>query len=69
MTKYRKYKKAFRIACDLLNGSYLYGYDTDRIFEEMMKKDGVVSSSSYEDFILEHLDRLSGKGAIKHEYV
>lgn len=63
MTKYRKYKKAFRIACDLLNGSVLYGYDTDRIFEEMMKKNGVVSSFSYEDFILEHLDRLSGKGA------
>ena len=63
MTKHRKYKKAFRIACDLLNGSVLYGYDTDRIFEEMMKKDGFVSSFSYEDFILENLDRLSGKGA------
>ena len=63
MTKHRKYKKAFRIACDLLNGSVLYGYDTDRIFEEIMKKNGVVSSFSYEDFILEHLDRLSGKGA------
>lgn len=63
MTKHRKYKKAFRIACDLLNGSVLYGYDTDRIFEEMMKKNGFVSSFSYEDFILEHLDRLSGKGA------
>ena len=63
MTKYRKYKKAFRIACELLNGSILYGYDTDRIFEEMMEKNGIVSSFSYEDFILEHLDRLSGKGA------
>lgn len=63
MTRYRRYKRAFKVACELLNGSVLYGYDTDRIFEEMMKKDGVVSSFSYEDFILEHLDRLSGEGA------
>lgn len=63
MTKHRKYKKAFRIACELLNGSVLYGYDTDRIFEGIMEQNGVVSSFSYEDFILEHLDRLSGKGA------
>ena len=63
MTKHRKYKKAFQIACELLNGSVLYGYDTDRIFEEMMEKNGIVSSFSYEDFILEHLDRLSGKGS------
>ena len=62
MTKHRKYKKAFQIACELLNGSVLYGYDTDRIFEEMMEKNGIVSSFSYEDFILKHLDRLSGKG-------
>ena len=61
MTKYRKYKKAFRIACELLNGSILYGYDTDRIFEEIMKKDGIVGPWSYEEFILSNLARLSGK--------
>ena len=60
MTKYRKYKKAFRIACELLSGSILYGYDVDRIFEELMKKDGVVSHLSYEEFILDNLSRLSG---------
>jgi len=61
MTKYRKYKKAFRIACELLNGSILYGYDTERIFEEIMKKDEIVASWSYEKFILNNLARLSGK--------
>lgn len=61
MTRYRKYKKAFKIACELLNGSILYGYDTDRIFEEMMEKDGVVSPCSYEEFILNNLARLSGR--------
>ena len=57
-----KYKKAFTVACELLNGGILYGYDSDRIFSEMMKKDGVVSSFSYEEFILNNLDRLSGEG-------
>jgi hypothetical protein len=61
MTERRKYKKAFKIACELLIGGTLYGYDTDRIFSEMMEKDGVVSSDSYEEFIIANLDRLSGK--------
>lgn len=61
MTKYRKYKKAFRIACELLNGSILFGYDADEIFKEMMEKDGCVGPWSYEEFILANLDRLSGK--------
>ena len=61
MRKYRKYKKALQIACDLLNGSILYGYDKDRIFEEIMEKDGYVAPWSYEEFILTNLDRLSGK--------
>lgn len=67
MTERRKYKKAFRIACELLNGGILYGYDSDRIFSEMMEKDGVVSSDSYEEFILTNLDRLDGKSVIGQE--
>lgn len=61
MVKYKKYKKAFQIACELLNGSILYGYDVDRIFKEIMEKDGIISSNSFEEFILNNLDRLSGK--------
>lgn len=61
MTKYRKYKKAFQIACELLNGSMLYGYDADKIFEEIMEKEGIVGPWSYEEFILNNLDRLNGK--------
>ena len=52
------YRRAFKIACDLLNGDVLYGVDTDDIYELMMKKDGVVSSSSYEEYILNHLQEL-----------
>lgn len=53
-----QYKRAFEIACDLLNGAVLYGIDSDFIFDFMMKKDEVVSAFSYQEFILEHLDRL-----------
>lgn len=60
--KYKKYKKAFKVACELLNGNWLYGYDADAIFDTVMKRDGCVSSLSYEEFILEHLDVLTGKG-------
>ena len=52
------YRRAFKIACDLLNGDVLYGIDTDDMYELMMKKDGVVSSSSYEEYILNHLQEL-----------
>ena len=52
------YRRAFKIACDLLNGCVLYGIDADRIFEIMMAKDGVVSSDSYESYILNHLQEL-----------
>lgn len=56
------YKKAFGVACELLNDSWLYGWDRDKIFEKMMEKDGVVSSRSYERFILENLDYLTNGG-------
>ena len=60
-----KYKRAFRIACDLLNGSYLYGYDADKIFELIMKEKGIVSPWEYEDFILKHLNQLEGRDKAK----
>ena len=60
MSKYRRYKAAFRVACELLNGDYLYGYDKDKIFEEIMDKEGLVASDLYEQFILDNLDILRG---------
>lgn len=49
---------ALNIACDLLIGSNLYGYDYDRVFEEIMDKEGVVSSLSIKDYILNNLEKL-----------
>lgn len=53
-----KYKTAFKVACELLNGDMLCGIDKHTIFDEAMEKDGVVSSLSYEGYILRNLDRL-----------
>jgi hypothetical protein len=60
------YRRAFKIACELLNGTRLYGVDADKIFEIMMDKDGVVTNDSYEEYILNHLQELDhGQYAIK----
>lgn len=60
MKRAKKYKQAFRVACELLNGDMLYGYDADKIFEDTLDKDGVVTPYSYERYILRHLDKLTG---------
>lgn len=49
---------ALNVACDLLIGSCLYGYDFDRIFEELMERDGVVSSLSIKEFIFDNIQEL-----------
>ena len=52
------YKRAFKIACELLNDANLYGVDSKKIFEVMMSKDGIVDNESYEKYILSHMDEL-----------
>ena len=66
MTREIDYRRAFKIACDLLNGDILYGVDSDEIFKTMMDRDGVVTKDSYEEYILNHLQELDhGEYAIK----
>ena len=64
-----KYKKAFEIACDLLNGGVIYGIDTDVLFEKIMEREGVVCSLEYEDFILKNLDRFSDNDKKRHKAI
>ena len=64
-----QYKKAFEIACDLLNGDNLYGIDSDFIFDFCMKQDGFVSSSSYCRFILAYLDRFSDDDEVREKAI
>ena len=52
------YRRAFKIACELLNGTILCGVDADKIYEVMMDKDGMVTNTSYEEYILNHLQEL-----------
>lgn len=52
------YKRAFKIACELLNGAILYGVDKDSMFETMMNQGGIVTNESYEEYILSHMNEL-----------
>lgn len=52
------YRRAFKIACDLLNGDVMFGVDAEKIFEVMMDKNDMVTSTSYEEYILNHLQEL-----------
>lgn len=49
---------ALNIACDLLTGSVLYGYDCDRIFKEILERNGCVSTNNIKEYILEHVEEL-----------
>ena len=64
-----QYKRAFEIACDLLNGSILYGIDDDYLFELIMKEYGIVSTFEYQEFILKHLDRFSDDDNTRNEAI
>ena len=69
MSKARRYKRAFRIACDLLNGSVIYGIDNDSLFDYLLDTEGVVSFATYEEFILNNLDRFSDNAEIRYKAV
>lgn len=61
------YKRAFKIACELLNGAILYGVDKDSIFETIMNVDGMVDNESYENYILSHIDELDRENGMTRE--
>lgn len=64
-----QYKRAFEIACDLLNGSVLYGIDADNIFGLIMQEYDIVSTFEYQKFILKHLDRFSDDENVRHKAI
>lgn len=51
-----KYKLAFQVACELMNGANYGGINKEYIFKKMMEKDGIVSGKSYMEFIIENID-------------
>lgn len=61
MTELEKYKKAFSVACELLNGDCLFGIDAETISKEMVEKNGIVSCFQYEEYILSNLEKLAGE--------
>ena len=64
-----QYKRAFEIACDLLNGSNIYGIDADEVFALIMQEHDIVSNHQYEKFILEHLDRFSDNDEVRYSAI
>ena len=65
----KKYKRAFNIACELLNGSTIYGVDAYRIFAYVLKTDGCVCASDYEEFLLNNIDRFSDDDELRHKAI
>ena len=64
-----QYKRAFEIACDLLNGSSLYGIDADNLFALIMQEYGIVSTFQYQKFILKHLDRFDDNDEVRRKAI
>lgn len=69
MTDKKRYKCAFKIACALLNGGKIYGIDSDTLFEKLMETNELVSDWSYEEFILNNLDRFSNNDTIRENAI
>lgn len=69
MTDKRRYKRAFHIACELLNANYIYGVNTDNIFAYIMERDESVCSFDLEDFILNNLDRFSDNTEVRNRAI
>lgn len=53
-----KYKLAFRVACELLNGDVLHGISIDNLHEEVVKRGKGCSCFDIEEYILENLEFL-----------
>ena len=52
-------EKALEIACELLNGSIIYGIDADTLRSKIMESEGYVTSWNIKDFIIANIDRFS----------
>jgi hypothetical protein len=55
----RRLEKALETTCELMNGSILYGIDTDTLWNKIMEIDGYVSPWNLKEFILKNIDRFS----------
>ncbi len=55
----KRLEKALEVACELMNGSIIYGIDEETLWNKIMEIDGVVSSGIIKEFILANIDRFS----------
>lgn len=65
----KNYKRALRIACELLNGAMIYGVDAGAIFAYVLETYGCVGASDYEEFILNNIDRFSDDDELRNKAI
>ena len=61
--------KALTIACDLMLGAFIYGIDSDKLFEVVMEKDGFVCADNMAEWIEENIDRFSDDEEVKDKAI
>ena len=61
--------KALVIACDLMLGAFIYGIDSDKLFQIVMDKDGFVCADNMAEWIEENIDRFSDNEEVKDKAI
>ena len=64
-----KENKALMIACDLMLGAFIYGIDSDKLFEVVMEKDGFVCADNMAEWIEKNIDRFSDDEEVKDKAI
>ena len=57
------------IACDLMLGAVIYGIDSDRLFEIVMEKDGLVCADNMAEWIEKNIDRFSDNDEVRNKAI
>lgn len=69
MRRIRKYETALYIVSDLLIGGVYYGIDADKLFELVLRDEGIVTSYFLAKWVLRNLDRFSDIDRIRNKAI
>ena len=64
-----KENKALAIACDLMLGAFIYGIDSDRLFEIVMNEEGLVYADNMAEWIEKNIDRFSDDDEVRNKAI
>lgn len=60
----KDYRTAFKVTCELCTGGVLFGSDYESIRNEFLEKQGSFYAGDLFKYVLDNLDRLSGKESV-----